>query len=307
MTPILPVLEDDVKSRDASEPVVVARYDGPVPDFVISVSYGNDSLAMIQWAHENSLDAFGNVVVAYCDTGWAAPGWERRIELGEAFARGLGFHTVNVKSIGMQELVRMRKGFPGNGLQFCTAHLKGVPYLMWLDEVDPEFKATTLIGKRRAESAERANTPEYVEASDYHGGRRLWHPLFEHDDAQRNALLARAGMVPMPAGLPLSKHDRLYVLPHRSLECNPCVNANRGDFLRLTPYEMARVRDLEVEIGKPMFRPERFNAVGIYGVVMWARHGKRHDADPSDVAKYSLKDTINEPASGCAAEFGCGL
>ena len=57
---------------------------------------------------------------------------------------------------------------------------------MWLDEVDPEFKATTLVGKRRAESAERANT-EYVAGPVTTGGRRLWHPLFEHDDAQQNA------------------------------------------------------------------------------------------------------------------------
>lgn len=294
-----PAPEDDAPA--------LIRFDGASPpQYVISVSYGNDSVAMIQWARENRLDFFDTWVV-YCDTGWAAPGWPRRVELGEQFARSLGFKTATLRSLGMRELVRMRKGFPGNGLQFCTAHLKGVPYLMWLDDADPHLNAITLVGKRRAESTERSTTPEFVDASDYHGGRRLWHPLYAHDDAQRDALLARAGIEPMPPGLPLEAHDRLYVLPHRSLECNPCVNANRGDFLRLTPPEIARVRDLEVEVGKPMFRPERFNAVGIYGVVMWARHGKRHKADLTDRSKYTIADTVVEAPSGCAADFGCGL
>ena len=39
---------------------------------VISASYGNDSCAMIQWAHENGID---DVVVTYIDTGWAGDGW----------------------------------------------------------------------------------------------------------------------------------------------------------------------------------------------------------------------------------------
>jgi len=38
-------------------------------DYVIFASYGNDSIALIQWAHEHNLK---NVTVAYSDTGWAA-------------------------------------------------------------------------------------------------------------------------------------------------------------------------------------------------------------------------------------------
>jgi 3'-phosphoadenosine 5'-phosphosulfate sulfotransferase (PAPS reductase)/FAD synthetase len=242
---------------------------------VISSSYGNDSVAMIQWAHEVGLP---NVTVAYCDTGWAAPQWPARVDRCEKFAQGYGFATVRCPSIGMAELVRMKSGFPGNGLQFCTAHLKGVPFLQWIDEADPECKATVLIGKRRAESEARKDTPEFIESSEHHGGRRVWHPLYEYTDEDRNALLARAGFD---------------VLPHRSMECNPCVNANREDFLRLTPGEIARVNDLEVEIGKPMFRPKRFDALGIHGVIVWAKEGRnRGDFDAEQ--------------SNCSDLFGCG-
>lgn len=243
---------------------------------VISSSYGNDSVALIQWSHEHGLQ---DVTVAYCDTGWAAPNWNLRIDAGEALAKKYGFNVVRCKSIGMAELVRIKKGWPGNGQQFCTAHLKGVPFLEWIDVADPSATAVVMIGKRRAESEKRKETPEFIESSEYHGGRKIWHPLYIHTDEMRNELLSRAGFAP---------------LPHRSLECNPCVNANRADFLRLTDGEIERVNDLEAEIGKPMFRPKRFNAMGIHGVVVWAKDGRK-------------RKSIDDEESECAGLFGCGV
>jgi 3'-phosphoadenosine 5'-phosphosulfate sulfotransferase (PAPS reductase)/FAD synthetase len=243
---------------------------------VISSSAGNDSLEMIQWAIEQKLP---DVHVVFCDTGWSAPGWMVRVEKVHAYAKANGMQAHIVQSLGMQELVRMKKGFPGNAQQFCTAHLKGVPFLEWIDEEDKDCTAIVMVGKRRAESEARKNTPEYIYDSEYHGGRTLWHPLYLHTDAERNALIERSGFEP---------------LPHRSLECNPCVNANRQDFLRLTPGEIERVNDLEVEIGKPMFRPKRFSALGIYGVIAWAKDGR-------DRGDFSEED------AQCASLFGCGL
>ena len=78
-----------------------------------------------------------------------------------------------------------------------------------------------------------------------------------HTDSERNELVHRSGMD---------------LLPHRSQECSPCVNANRQDFLLLTPTQIEYVNEIEVEVGKPMFRPKRFGAVGIYGVMVWYKH-----------------------------------
>lgn len=244
---------------------------------VISSSYGNDSIATIQWAHETRLP---DVTVAYCDTGWAAPGWNARVSEGERFAEHCGFKTVRLESLGMEELVRMKGGFPANQYQFCTMHLKGIPFLNWVDEVDEGCEATVLIGKRRAESKARAQTPEFIYNSEYHGGRRVWHPLYAHSDDERDELVRRAGFE---------------LLPHRSQECSPCVNANRADFMLLTKEQIERVNDLEVEVGKPMFRPKRFGAMGIYGVMVWAKHGRKRE----------LCDVLED--EGCGAPFGCGL
>ena len=158
---------------------------------VISSSYGNDSIALIQWAHECSLP---DVTVTYCDTGWAAPWWANRVIEGERLATSYGFKTVRCKSMGMTELIKMKSGWPRHGMQFCTAQLKGLPFLQWIDEVDTECKAVVLIGKRRAESIGRRTTPEFIESSEYHGGRKIWHPLYLHTDEERNALLGRGGL-----------------------------------------------------------------------------------------------------------------
>jgi len=243
---------------------------------VISSSCGNDSVALTQWAFEKGLE---DVVCVYCNTGWASPKWANRVIDYRRFVEAIGFKFVEVKSIGMEELVRMKKGFPSNQYQFCTAHLKGIPFLEWIDKEDPGCKATVLIGKRRGESEKRKNTPEFIYNSEHHGGRTIWHPLYKHSERKRDALLDRAGFD---------------VLPHRSLECNPCVNANRGDFLRLTPGEIERVNDLEVEVGKPMYRPKRFGAMGIHGVIRWAKDGR----DRGDI-----EDEMHD----CASLFGCGL
>lgn len=246
---------------------------------VISASYGNDSVAMIQMAHEIGLE---NVTVAYCDTGWAAPYWTAlRVPQGEALATKYGFPTVRIKSIGMRELVRMKKGWPGNGQQFCTAWLKGLPFLQWIDEADPDHKATVIIGKRRAESLARRDTPEFIDASEYHGGRRVWHPLFLHSDDERNALIRRAGFEP---------------LPHRSDECSPCVNSNRADLRRLAGDRATEIALLENEIGQPMFREQRFNALGIQAVVRWAKYS------PGQF-KPGMEDLFS--VEGCGSAFGC--
>lgn len=249
-------------------------------EYVISASYGNDSMALMKWAHEHGLRG---VTVVYCDTGWAAPNWELRIAEGEALALRLGYTTVQLKSMGMEALVRMKKGFPGNGQQFCTAWLKGLPFLNWIDEADPKRTAVVMIGKRRAESENRKDTPEWVEQSEYHGDRKIWHPLYMHSHAQRDELLARAGV---------------RKLPHRSDECSPCVNANRDDLRRLSAQQIRKTDVLEQETGQPMFRTAKHaGARGIEQVIQWAKYS------PGQY-KPGQEDLF---VVDCGSPFGCGL
>ena len=223
-------------------------------------SFGNDSIALIQWAHEKQLK---DVVVVHSDTGWAAPFWSERIVRAQKWALSLGFKIVSLPSIGMAELARRRKGWPRQGLQFCTTELKLIPAQKWLNSIDPDLETTCLVGVRRAESRARRKWPEWIEESDNHGGRSLWSPLVAFSDDKRDRLLERAGW------------ERL---PHPSMECFPCVNANRRDIRLLTEDRVSLIERLEKAMGvtskgKPrtFFRPYRhMGAIGIREVYKWA-------------------------------------
>lgn len=235
---------------------------------VASVSYGNDSIALIQWLRESqTTDVHRRVRVlcVYADTGWASKEWPSRVERGEMLARSYGFETHRVARSGggFVPLARLKKAWPRNGMQFCTEELKREPINRWLDTVDPNATATCAIGIRREESARRAAWPEHIEDSPQHGGRDAWFPLVRIVEAERNALLRRAGFEP---------------LPHRSRECFPCVNSGKADLWDLPPSRVDEIEVYEAEMGhtskgKPrtLFRPAAHGgAVGIRQVVGWA-------------------------------------
>lgn len=235
-------------------------------NYVIFASYGNDSIALIQWAHEQGLK---NVTVAYSDTGWAADWWASRVEVAEAWAQSLGFATARIQSEGMEALVERKKAWPRGGggkFQFCTDALKKEPARKWLDANDPRLESVCLTGIRREESANRSGAPEYVEESESHGGRSLWQPLVMHTESMRDALVIKS---PLP------------VLPFRSKECYPCVNARKPELKLLDREARDRIYRIELKAGinskgnhRVMFSPARHNgAIGIDAVIDDAKRG----------------------------------
>jgi 3'-phosphoadenosine 5'-phosphosulfate sulfotransferase (PAPS reductase)/FAD synthetase len=265
--------------------LLTAFLEKEAPCFIFSSSYGNDSVAQIQWASEHQLLRRGRCVALYCDTGWAAPWWPERVSRLEAWAESLGFDTARTASIGLLALVERERGWPRHGMQFCTEHLKVRPAQEWMASVDPGCTSTVVIGKRRAESVTRQDTPEYIESSPAAGFRRVWHPLFEHSDLRRDELLKRAGVEP---------------LPHRSDECFPCVNAGKNDIRRLTEERIQTIEGHEHRLGhtrkgapRTMFRPaKKMGATGIRQIVRWAK---------SPRGKFDLDDGTgpSETETGC--------
>lgn len=235
---------------------------------VLGSSWGNDSVALVQWCVDAGLE---DVTCLYNDTGWSWPAhgnheaWADRVDRMEVWARSLGYKTARTASMGMEALVHWKQAWPRQGMQFCTEHLKVGPTIAWLAKEDPNHAALCMNGKRRAESLQRAKTPEWVEVSIPHGGRRLRQPLFEHTDERRDALIHRAG------------HD---VLPHKSRECK-CVNAAALDLQQWPEVVIADVERVETNLGfsaegkpKTMFRPARkLGATGIREVIRWSKAG----------------------------------
>lgn len=201
-----------------------------IHNYVIFASYGNDSIALIQWARERGLS---DAVVAYSDTGWGASWWPDRVQRAEAWALSLGFDTVRIESEGMAELVRRKKAWPRGGggrYQFCTKALKQEPAEQWLAEADPECEATCLVGIRREESASRRQWPEWTEESPAHGGRSLWAPPVRYTERERDELIAKTS---------------LQRLSYRSKECWPCVNARKGEIALLESDVIDQIRGSE--------------------------------------------------------------
>jgi 3'-phosphoadenosine 5'-phosphosulfate sulfotransferase (PAPS reductase)/FAD synthetase len=249
--------------------------------FVIFVSYGNDSVALIQWAHEHDL---AGVAVVFTDTGWAAEGWMERVECCENWVRSLGFAPYRTSSIGFRQLARDKKGFPTQRYQWCSYVLKIEPGQRWLNSHDPDARAVCLIGVRREESQERSDFPEWLVRSPNHGGRVVIAPFATWTIEQRNELIQRAGFE---------------VLPHRSRECK-CINSTRADMRRYTDADWNDIASAEAEIGKPMFRPHRhMGARGAAEVRKWANseRGKYKPPNPDDGVPPD--DLPDEDMGGC--------
>lgn len=263
------------------------------PDIVLKCSYGNDSIALIQWAHEyNQKYPLGKVVVLYNNTGWAAGWWEARAKNAEEnLVKKYGFIPCRTESIGMEKLILKHNTWPNSMMKFCTTELKIWPTLSWLAENDPEGKATLVCGVRRCESHRRLLWPEFSKGSDKNEGRDEWAPLVEHTDEMRDELIVRAGWMP---------------LPHRSRECR-CVLANAAD---LKTWKEEDIQDIEkaeallgekkdlagtdqrADVNRFMFRPstKKGEPKGIREVVEWAH-------------KVGVKENVE---TGCDSGFCTG-
>lgn len=240
------------------------------PDYVVKCSYGNDSIALLQWLSEHSkTHPLGKVVVLYNDTGWATSWWPARVEKGKSLVKRLGFVPAETDSKGMSQIVKEHAGWPDMLRRFCTLELKIIPTLEWLACNDPEGKAKMVCGVRREESTSRRGWPEF-NPNGPDEGRPQWSPLVDLCEAERDKLIRRAGWE---------------LLPHRSRECR-CINANRKDLRTWSDHDIADVEAIEAEMSslypgkiKLMFHPKRWagEPKGIRAVVELA-----HQKVPKD-------------------------
>ncbi|QGP55791.1 Phosphoadenosine phosphosulfate reductase family protein [Piscirickettsia salmonis] len=249
---------------------------------IIFSNYGNDSIALIQWAYENNLP---DVTVAHVITGWQGTHWQHRLDQGQELAKRLGFNVTHLTAHhDFSSLIQERRAFPTTKFQWCAGILKGLPLLEWLDEEDFDCKATILIAHRRAASPANQQLPEYIEESEYYGDRRLWHPLYLCTTKERDALIQRSGL------------DKL---SHRALECDPCVNSDEADLLRLDAATITRTRQLEHAINQSMFSSQRFaNATNLTEVILWLK--QEYPSNPQANPEQFLE-------MGCGSPYGCGL
>jgi 3'-phosphoadenosine 5'-phosphosulfate sulfotransferase (PAPS reductase)/FAD synthetase len=240
---------------------------------VVPANFSDESIALIQYLSQTVSQP---VYVVFIHTGWAAEPWTERIALAKIFVQNKGFHWIELTSpLTFPRLVQDRNSFPSPKFQWCAALLKGIPLLNWLDDIDLTNEWTICLAKRQA--LMKAPLPEYENSSEHYGERRLWHPLWQHTQAEIDVLLTQAS---------LPRH------PRRSLECDPCVHASSQDLLCLKPKDIEKTAALEAILQRPFFPHLGKN---ITAATEWAhlQPPKPHSHQPF--------------GRGCADPFGCGL
>ncbi len=200
-------------------------------------NFGNDSIALLQHLAEKGLA--GQTTMVSIDTAWAAATWEARLRAGEIYAKKQGFQVVRLQSpLSFSEFVQDRNVFPNLKFQTCSPFLKGLPFNDFLDNDDPKAESCVVLAKRRLASRANIDLPETIEQSPHHGERKVWYPLYLHSQAERDALIERAGFA---------------VLKHRSLECHPCIHSSFSDLAEMDAEAIAKTEQLEKAIGKSLF------------------------------------------------------
>lgn len=267
--------------------------------YIVTSSFGNDSIALIQYMHENHK---GDFIVLYNDTGWARKDWPLRVASASKTCFEMGVQVHITKSIGMEGVVRKNKGWPmpASSMQWCTQHLKEKPSNEFYAKHDPDCDLIIVTGRRRAESQNRKSLPLHQPESLKHGGRDVYNPLVNFDEEERDVYIRRFGLEP---------------LPHQSMECYPCVCANKKD-LAAMPLDDERINlieKIEIELGftrneKPrvMFRPYRVGGgVGIRQAVAWGRgeRGFKSDYIPNEYKFKGEQCVMFESVSDVAYEI----
>jgi 3'-phosphoadenosine 5'-phosphosulfate sulfotransferase (PAPS reductase)/FAD synthetase len=239
--------------------VDVAQYGGCIILRVIVANFGNDSVALMAYAAQHK---WSQIYVVSVDTGFAHPDWSERVGLAERYARSLGFTVLRLTAQpDFVNLVRAQGEFPTPKFQWCAVYLKGDTLRLWLEQVDPLKTAEIILPRRRSHSPQFAQLPEYLEQDESFAERRIWHPLYQHSELETRALV---------------ETTPLDWLPHRSLECDPCVNSSIAALNRADSRIQARVAALEHELGEPFLQ----------------------------------KTTVDKPFifdMGCGSPYGCGL
>lgn len=251
--------------------------------YVVTTSFGNDSVALIQWMHENHE---GEFMCLYNDTGWARDDWPKRVSDLTRICFEKGIQVFITKSEGMTNLVKRKKGWPmpASAMQWCTQELKEKPSNEFYSKRDPNCDLIIVTGRRREESQNRKDLTLWELESHKHGGRDVYNPIASFDESRRDHYIRRFGIEP---------------LRHSSMECYPCVCANKKDLaaMPLNDARISHIEKLEIEMGhtrndKPrtMFRPYRVGGgVGIRQAVAWGR-GERGFKSEYIPNEYKLPD-----------------
>jgi 3'-phosphoadenosine 5'-phosphosulfate sulfotransferase (PAPS reductase)/FAD synthetase len=185
-------------------------------------------------------------------------------------------------------MAKIKGRFPSRRAQFCTMFLKIIPSARWIAENIPDGEFIRYTGRRRDESADRANIA-FEEFDDYFGCI-VKNPLA---DWTKQMCFDYVKLHGEPINM-------LYTLGFDRVGCAPCINSGKEDVKAWAdrfPEMIDKVRRWEVEVGKTFFSPcvpgKSINWID--EVVEWSRTSRGG-------RQFNLLSDLERPS--CESKFG---
>lgn len=212
---------------------------------IIIANFGDDSIALIEWAYQNNLSS---TVILSVDTGWKSEYWNKRLEKVDTWLSRINIKHYRLKSeFSFTEVVKAKKQFPSQKFNWCISFLKGTTIMKWLDQYDENITATILLAHQRRMTKSLFDLQEYNKESNSFDGRIIRYPLFDISLDTRDKLIGKT-----PFKKPLN---------HRSLECQPCIYFSYNDLKTVTKNDYKKINTLELEINNHMFNDKSFTEI----------------------------------------------
>jgi len=202
-----------------------------VMSYVISISGGKDSTALLLWAIENLPN--DELYPVFADTGNEH---ELTLEYVDYLEQVTGIKIERVRAEKLfGELVKEKQIFPCNrpGLRWCTLLLKVDPIKKYIQQFE---LPVLMVGIRRSESDARKCALEY-KWDDYYRCD-VWQPLVNWSVEQVFEIMKRHDI----------KANPLYYKGFSRVGCMPCINARKDEIeliARMFPEHIDKVRQWE--------------------------------------------------------------
>lgn len=245
------------------------------PHYVLLGNGGNGTIAALQWVLTQSIP---NVEFISIATGFSDAAWEERLQTIHAFAKKHGLREQRLAAQPLPLWIRTKNSFPSKKFPWCAQMLKGLVINDYLDDIDPRGQAIVILAKRHQDSRASQQLPEWIDRSPHFAERRVWHPLWQITDADCQQLVHTAGYS---------------WLPHRSLECDPCIYNTPQDFARIPTEALSRTEALEQDMKMTMFGAPIHTCV--------------QQAQVASVSMHTDDFPLNQFDMGCGAPYGCGI
>lgn len=217
--------------------------------YLVSLSGGKDSTACLLWALDN-IDK-DKIIPYYMDTKWEH---DSVYEYLEYLEKELDIKITRIESEGMEALCERKRMMPNRIYRFCSENLKKIPATQYLYEnfYKKGIDFINIIGKRRDESPNRANTEIYEEYEASFNGEKFvvknLNPIAYWNTQKVFDYLKSHNIEVNP----------LYKKGFSRVGCYPCIFARKYELVMMEDKYKKRLRDLEEKISKLIGKDVKF-------------------------------------------------